>query len=375
MKKLLLQSSTAALLSILSFAALAGDEEIFDDRFYVAPMASVSGTRGDQADSNGIGGSLAIGKSVMPHLGIELIGDYLHYKGKTVTTPGSGVLCGILPCASTVTRYPSRRLLVGGAGVNVYFSKSNSGLFIHGDVEGGDRFAFNGGVGYDQSLFGRAAYLRLEVLAHKEIGLDAKPLGHLGIRIPFGSQPHAVPAASDQPVQVVPLDGTPSPEGAVAPDASPLPSDGSPSDTSQALPTPLSEEQPAAPADPAGDAAPQPAADTALAADVAPAVESVAEAAAPPPPAAKKLKTKRHKKAKVAKASAPVESPDSTPSQVEPATSSSPVDSSEPSVAPVSSSEPAVESAVPPPAAPPSSPSDDEAVPTEPALAPPASKQ
>ena len=61
------------LASAFSVSAKA-DNDIFDDRFYVAPMGSFALVRGERETYNGYGGTLAAGKSLIPHLGVELLG-------------------------------------------------------------------------------------------------------------------------------------------------------------------------------------------------------------------------------------------------------------------------------------------------------------
>jgi len=223
-------------LALLSgFGGRAAADEVFDNRFYVTPMASSALTPNSRNADNAYGGGLAFGKSLLPHLGVELLGDYLYYKGSTVTTPGTASGCGLLgasPCAATVATGPSKHIYGGGLGANLYLSPSNYGLFLHGDAEGGNRLVYNGGVGADLRVTEGGIGLRLEALYHKEAQYAAEPLFKLGIRIPLGTlEPPPVQPAPEPAPAVVPVEQpAPAPEPAAAPAPPPcqMPAPGQP---------------------------------------------------------------------------------------------------------------------------------------------------
>lgn len=205
MKRPLSRALVAGSLLMGVFAAYADKNEWFDDRYYVVPMGSLAVSDGSRSEDNASGGALAIGKSVVPHFGVEILGNYLHYRGKTVSTPTTGLNCGLLrPCSGQGRRVPSQDIVSGGIGVNYYLSPDNEGVFVHANVEGGDRFMYNAGLGFDRPMFNRTAYFRLEALYHKEASYSAEPLFQVGFRIPFGAEPEPVQAALT-PVTVVPL--------------------------------------------------------------------------------------------------------------------------------------------------------------------------
>lgn len=294
MKRPLLRFLLAGSLAFGVFAAHADESELFDGRYYAVPMGSLAMSRASRSDENAYGGGLAIGKSLMPHLGIEILGDYLHYRGKTVTTPTTGPLCGLLtPCPDQVTRLPDQSVWVGGIGVNYYLSPDNEGVFVHANVEGGDRFIYNAGLGFDQALFKRSAYLRLEALYHKEASYDAEPLFHVGFRIPFGAT-REPEQAEPSPVAVVPVE------------------------------QPVADAEAAPPAD--GEAVSTPAESAPPASDATPATADAAVAAAPAPaptPAKKHVAKRRKKAAAVARAEAPA-APEPTPALPAPAAAPAP---------------------------------------------------
>jgi OOP family OmpA-OmpF porin len=223
-------------LALLSgFGARAAADEGFDNRFYVAPMVSSALTPNSRNADNAYGGGVAFGKSLLPHLGVELLGDYLYYKGSTVNTPGSASGCGLLgltACPGQTTTAPSQRIYGGGLGANLYLSPSNYGFFLHGDAEGGKRFVYNGGLGADLRVTEGGIGLRLEALYHKEAQYAAEPLFRLGLRIPLGSleQAPVQPAPAPAP-EVVPVEQpAPAPEPAPAPAPPPcqMPAPGQP---------------------------------------------------------------------------------------------------------------------------------------------------
>ncbi|MDE0855168.1 MAG: hypothetical protein OSA97_12175, partial [Nevskia sp.] len=199
MNKFRLRAIPLVLMSMVSAGALADDSnKIFDDRFYVAPVGSLAKSLTSSESNLGYGGGVAIGKSVMPHLGAEIVGDYLYYQGGSTTSAGTGLLCGLLSnCPDVTTTTPGQRILAAGLGANVYWSPTNYGVFVHGDAEGGNRFVYNGGLGVDLPLGDGAFAIRAEALYHKERDFNAEPLYHLGFRIPFGGLPPPAAAAAE----------------------------------------------------------------------------------------------------------------------------------------------------------------------------------
>ena len=231
MKRPILHYLVAGSFLFSVFVVSADDSDLFDDRFYVAPMGSLTGNRGDSNSTDGWGGGLAIGRVIVPHFGVELVGDYLRYRGKSLTTPTTGLLCGILSsCPNQVSQLPNQSVYGGGLGLNLYTSPTDAhGVFLHLDAEGGDRFVYNAGLGFDQPFLDRAVYLRAELLYHKEADFGAQPLFHLGVRLPFGglhapAQPEPPPPVAVVPVeQPAPAPEAPPPAPAPAPCQPPAP--------------------------------------------------------------------------------------------------------------------------------------------------------
>ena len=191
---------------------MADNNDIFDNRFYIAPMGAVALAPDSRNSDNGYGGGFAIGKSVLPHVGIEIDGDYLYYGGKQVTTPGQGLICGLLSlCPDQTSQAPDKRVYGAGPGGNLYLSPSNYGLFAHADVQGGNRLVYNGGLGYDLPFMHQGFALRVEALYHKEADFTGEPLFHLGVRIPLGALPAPAAPPPEPPPQVVPVEAPPPP--------------------------------------------------------------------------------------------------------------------------------------------------------------------
>jgi OOP family OmpA-OmpF porin len=201
-----------ALLLTASAAAFSDEVSDFDYRFYVAPMAGLALSPAGRMSGNGVGGGVAIGKPLFPHIGLEIDGDYLHYRGRQTTVPGSGIGCGLLglfSCPDQVQVTSNRNIYGGGLGLNAYLLPSDSGVFVHGDAEGGSRFVYDAGLGLDQPIFNGALSFRVELLYHKEADYKGEPLFHLGARIPLGSLPSAAPPPPEPPPQVVPVESPP----------------------------------------------------------------------------------------------------------------------------------------------------------------------
>ncbi|WP_051749012.1 OmpA family protein [Nevskia soli] len=215
----------AALITLLSTAVRAQDEEpVLDTRIYVAPMASMAISRHDRSDTDAIGGGLAIGKTIMPHLTLELRGDYLRYHGESETVSGTGLLCGLLSsCPDQNVRSPSTHVYGGGLGVNGYVLSTNSGVYVHGDAEAGSRFVYNAGIGLDYPLWDHALYIRGELLYHHEADFTPEPLFHLGVRIPFGQTQKPAEPLPEAPVEVVPVESPPPPADAAPATEAPPP--------------------------------------------------------------------------------------------------------------------------------------------------------
>lgn len=169
-------------LAICGFAASAQQDEMSGSRYYIAPMGSLAVSQRDDAHDVAVGGTLAVGASWIPHLSLEVIGDYLRY---THVQHVGGV----------------------GLGANVYWLPDHHGVFIHADAEGGSHSMYNAGFGFDRPISNGAISFRLEALWHKEGDENAEPLFRFGLRIPFsGTRP--LPAMVAQPVEVVPLEQT-----------------------------------------------------------------------------------------------------------------------------------------------------------------------
>lgn len=169
----------AASLSLCALGAEAQEGEASGGRYYIAPMVSIADSQKEGTHDVAVGAAVAVGASVIPHLGVEIVGDYLRY---THLDHSYGA----------------------GLGMNAYLSSDNQGLFLHADVEGGKQSAYNAGLGFDRPILGRAVSLRLEALWHKEGDVDAEALFRVGLRVPFGAA-HGAGAMAAEPVTVVPL--------------------------------------------------------------------------------------------------------------------------------------------------------------------------
>lgn len=143
--------------------------------YYLAPMASYVLADDGRANGNAIGGVLAAGAHLTTLVDLELLGSYLVYKGK-----GGG---------------QKLKRGAGGAGLNFYLYRADdgSGPFIHGDVMGVSRTYYNYGLGYD-FIFGKGGIgLRAEALLHNDNLQFHEGQFNVGLRIPFGELPVAVP--------------------------------------------------------------------------------------------------------------------------------------------------------------------------------------
>lgn len=211
-------------MSLLAAAAHAAPpEDPFDDRFYAAPMLSYVLADDARNAEDGWGGTLAVGKRLLPRFELELRGSYLKYEGKDIPRELLGnVLCGLLPCED---RYPDHELSAGGIGGNLFLSPTGRGLFLHGDAQYGESEIYNAGLGVQ---FGRETMVRIEALYHwdsddttfEEVQLN------LGLRIPLGRRAASPPPPAPEPVQVVPPQPAPPPPvppAAPAPPPKPLP--------------------------------------------------------------------------------------------------------------------------------------------------------
>ncbi|MGB1562590.1 MAG: hypothetical protein ACPHN2_13925 [Sinimarinibacterium flocculans] len=159
-------------------AGLAAAEE-GTGAYYVAPALTLATSDRAGAHDVAVGASLAVGTTLVPHLGVELVGDYLRD-----------------------THLAHRSVL--GVGVNAYLDAAHQGIYLRADAQGGSQSVYNVGLGFDRPLFDGAVSLRLQALWHKYGDDDGQAMLRLGISVPFGPARASVPAA-DEPVAVVPL--------------------------------------------------------------------------------------------------------------------------------------------------------------------------
>lgn len=193
---------TVVLLSALEVRA---DEGIFDDRFYAAPMGTFALARDSRGTGDGIGGTLALGFGFFPHLGMEVVGSYLHYHAHT------------LPATAADETGSLDHLSNYGYGLNLYLSHANRGWFAHFDGMGNKTLVYDGGLGYDLPLTHHGLGLRAEALYHWENGQQAAPLFNLGVFIPFGRiSPPATEPPPPPPAVVPPEELAPPPPKAGA---------------------------------------------------------------------------------------------------------------------------------------------------------------
>ncbi|MDB5987656.1 MAG: hypothetical protein JWR16_2709 [Nevskia sp.] len=212
-----LRSCWIPLVLVSAFGTIAqAADDGFDDRFYFAPMGSYALTPNSSHLDNGIGGRLVVGKSVVPHLGFDLIGSYIHYQGKTETVSNGGGLCGVpvvgALCPDQQVHQASSSVADVGAGINAFLFRSNHGIYAHVDAMDGNKFVYDGGLGYDLALIHQGLGLRAEALYHKESSRKGEPLFNLGLFIPIGDPPTApAPPPEPEPVAVVPAQEPPPP--------------------------------------------------------------------------------------------------------------------------------------------------------------------
>jgi hypothetical protein len=191
----------------------------YDDRFYMAPMGSYAMARSNNPYGDGYGGRAAVGKLAAPHLGFELLASYLYRDPRNQgSAGGSNGLCGLLgDCPSGSGASGKKEFGQVGAGLNLYLFRSNHGLYAHAEGLAGNYYGYAGGLGYDLRLTHQGFGLRLQALYHKDNPDRGEPLFNAGFFIPFGDAPVAA-RAPEQPVNVVPVEGTP-PAGAPPPPA------------------------------------------------------------------------------------------------------------------------------------------------------------
>jgi hypothetical protein len=183
-----------------------------DSRYYVAPMGALAISQRDDTHDVAVGGTLAVGTSWLPHLGLEVIGDYLRY---------------------------NHAQHVGGIGLgaNVYWLPDHRGIFVHADIEGGNHAMYNAGLGFVRPMADGAVSLRLEALWHKRDEDDAEPMFRFGLQLPFGHANGPAPMMAVQPVEVVPLDQMDPASGSETPDEV--------SDAAEVIPVPVEKSVPA----------------------------------------------------------------------------------------------------------------------------------
>ncbi|MGQ0528589.1 MAG: OmpA family protein, partial [Panacagrimonas sp.] len=167
-----------------------------DDRVYVAPMGTYTLADDDRHTDDGVGGTLAFGFPLGQAVDFELRGSFISYKGDE--------------------GFEDMEVGAGGMGINAYLfgRRGGTGLYLHGDVMGGDETLFNLGLGYDLAI-GNYFGIRAEALYHIESRSDTsepdykEPLFNLGVRIPFGRLPEPPPPPAPPPVVVVPVQPPP----------------------------------------------------------------------------------------------------------------------------------------------------------------------
>lgn len=194
------------------FSAHAADE-VFDNRFYVAPMGTYLLTDDDRLlKDDGFGGSLAIGKRVAPNLAIELSGQYL--SADIEGADGSAKLSGATLNALMfpLSGLPNAFALFGGG-------------YSHGSDHPGtpakyDGALFQAGVGYlfPLSFLNDGAFrvdARFQMDSHSEEGLGAggkkefyDTVFNAGFLIPFGAKP-TPPPPEPPATEVVSLEAPP----------------------------------------------------------------------------------------------------------------------------------------------------------------------
>ncbi|NKF23595.1 OmpA family protein [Solimonas marina] len=195
-------------LSLIAGSAFAQDDAAsngIDGRFYISPMFSYSFADSSRKTDGGLGGTLAIGKELVPKLNLELSSSYTDFSAKSGS--GSEKLTGV---GVDVLLFPLNSVpgLYGAAGMAYGFGSSNVS-----DVPGAGNngHIFNVGLGY---LFGPISWLndgslRFDVrerfddkFKKAETNKFADTVVSIGLLYPLGARP--VKAAPPQePVQVV----------------------------------------------------------------------------------------------------------------------------------------------------------------------------
>lgn len=169
-------------------------QNVYDNRFYIAPMGSYALADDKRDTHNAYGGTLALGKPVLDYLEVEVIGTYLKYRKKE----------------EKATVYD------GGLGANVFMARFadnfTRNIFIHGDVEEGKRYLYNVGLGYDFYLGSSHTFaIRGEALYHHDDPYVEAQF-NLGVRIALGAQPVAAAVAPPEPpVAIIPAVAPPPP--------------------------------------------------------------------------------------------------------------------------------------------------------------------
>lgn len=177
---------TRAFLWSVALLAIANDAWAadYEQRSYVAPMASYVFADDDRGTDDAVGGALAIGRRLSPYVGLELRGSYLDY-GEV--KEGLSFACRNFgnDCPDAVELY------AGGLGLNLYPFRGN--LYVHLEALAGNHAHYSGGLGY---VFGDVAgnlSIVFEALYQSADGVE-EPRINAGLLLPFGSKPSAPPA-------------------------------------------------------------------------------------------------------------------------------------------------------------------------------------
>jgi len=188
------------LIPLLAAAMFCGaaqaDDDDYDDRYYLLPMASYVLADDARHTDDGYGATLGIGKRITPRFELELRGNYLKYKADDVERgPLGEILCGLVNCPEP----DDVEIYAVGAAANLFLTRN---LYLHGDVMGGDSTLMNAGLGLHLGGSDGGWGLRAEALFHSDEGDYEETQFNLGLHIPLGSR--AAPKEVVEPVQVVP---------------------------------------------------------------------------------------------------------------------------------------------------------------------------